>query len=102
MEPMKNIMRLEDYGYGYDFRVECICTDGDHAHTINISKDPDTDMVNVHLYTTRRYGGNRFKGIIKLLLGMDIEMDTDILMDAETARNYGQLLIDKSKEIENE
>lgn len=83
----------------YVFQVGCLCTDPDHSHLISVEADPEFEEVTIYIYTHQTTTMNKWKAMWNILWNKDVECRSDILMNGDTAMNYGNLLIEAVTEI---
>ena len=88
-EPAQGILKTSNFGDAMFYHIHCECGSEDCAHDIEV--EADDACVQVHIYHTQHtkwWEKNRWKQIWQILTRGYAEMQTTIVLDAQTALNY--------------
>lgn len=99
-QPAEGILKQNDFGDAKFYYIQCDCGSDDCAHVVEVEADEMHVHVNLyHKQHTKWWEKNRWQQIWQILTKGYTEMETTIVLNEQTALNYGQTLINASSDV---
>lgn len=99
-KPAEGILKTNEWGDSKWYHIRCTCGNDDCSHEVEI--EADEHDVQVHIYVknhTKWWEKNRWKQIWSILIKGYAEMQTTIVLNEQSALNYGETLKSAARDV---